>query len=380
MLQSGYYTNAANVAITSSVYAGQTLQPFVEVSADLYSGFTNSGNALGLVVNYRNAANFYEVRFTATGVVTIDKIVNGVRTMLQTGSYTAPPKTFFHVSVLRDFERIEVRVNNGLPITAEDSALRDGQAGVFASWNRARFDNFVIDQLSTWGVGFQTDFGHWHLIRSRHAPARGWSRRTSYQNTTNESAAISTAGFPRAADDFILYASLRGQWSNAGNRGGLVWDYRDHEELLRRIAFTRHCGARGNGRGHRGRRGHAPRNGQLERAIACGGFRPRNRQSNRRSIAHHRARNVGAVSRRGTAGTRRRCWSHRELEPRPFRQRGVQRAEGSDLDEGFSFRLRACSGRCARFAMTASGARLTLRDIERNRRAVAQRRRREHPA
>ena len=224
--QSGYYTNAANVAFTSSVYSGQTLQPFVAVSADLYSGFTNSGNALGLVVNYRNAANFYEVRFTATGVVTINKIVDGARTMLQTGSYAVPPKTFFHVSVLRDFESIEVRVNNGQPITAEDSALRDGQAGVFASWNRARFDNFVIDQLSTWGVGFQTDFG---IDPNPFTPRSGtWvAQEGIYWNRTNQSAAISTGGFPPAAGDFILYASLRGQWSGAGNRGGLVWDYRD---------------------------------------------------------------------------------------------------------------------------------------------------------
>jgi hypothetical protein len=227
-LQSGYYSNAANAAFTSSVYVGQALQPFVAVSADLYSGFTNSGNALGLVVNYRNAANFYEVRFTATGVVTINKVVNGVRTMLQTGSYTVPPKTFFHVSVLRDFERIEVRVNNGQPITAEDSALKGGQAGVFASWNRARFDNFVIDQLSIWGVGFQTDFG---IQPNPFTPRSGtWvAQEGIYWNRTNQSAAISTGGFPPAADDFILYASLRGQWSGAGNRGGLVWDYRDEK-------------------------------------------------------------------------------------------------------------------------------------------------------
>ena len=225
--QSGYYINAANVAFTSSVYDGQILQPFVEVSADLYSGFTGAGNALGLVVNYRNAANFYEVRFTANGVVTINKVVNGVRTMLQTGSYAVPPKTFFHVSVLRDFEAIEVRVNNAPPITAEDSTLRDGQAGVFASWNRARFDNFAIDQLSTWGIGVEADFafGSTNPFTPR---AGAWVvQNSSYQNTSNQAAAISTAGFPPAGGDFVLYASLRGQWSGAGNRGGLVWDYRD---------------------------------------------------------------------------------------------------------------------------------------------------------
>ena len=224
--QSGYFTNAANVAFTSSVYGGQTLQPFVEVAADLYSGFTGAGNALGLVLNYRNAANFYEVRFTANGVVTINKVVNGVRTMLQTGSYAVPPKTFFHVSVLRDFSAIEVRVNDAQPITAEDSTLKDGQAGVFASWNRARFDNFVIDQLSDWGVGFATDF---KLLPNPFTPRTGtWvAQQNGYFNTSNQAAAISTGGFAPAAGDFTLYALMLGKWTNSGNRAGLVWDYRD---------------------------------------------------------------------------------------------------------------------------------------------------------
>ncbi len=225
--QSGYYTNAANVSFTSSVYTGQTLQPFVEVSADLYSGFTATGNALGLVLNYQNAANFYEVRFTANGVVTINKVVNGARTMLQTGSYAVPPKTFFHVSVLRDFEAIEVSVNNAPPIVAEDSTLKDGQAGVFASWNKARFDNFVIDQLSPWRVEVVADFEF--MSPNPFTPRSGtWVvQSNSYQNTSNQEAAISTGAFPPTGGDFTLYARLRGQWSAAGNRGGLVWDYRD---------------------------------------------------------------------------------------------------------------------------------------------------------
>jgi hypothetical protein len=225
--QSGYFTNAANVAFTSSVYGGQTLQPFVEVRADLYSGFTGAGNALGLVLNYTNATNFYEVRFTANGVVTINKVVNGVRTMLQTGSYSVPPKTFFHVSVLRDFEAIEVRVNNAAPITAQDATLKDGQAGLFASWNLARFDNFAIDQLSNWTTAFEEDFAF--MEPHPFTPRTGtWAvQSNSYTNTSNQAAAISTAGFPSSGGDFSLYANLRAQWSNVGNRGGLVWDYRD---------------------------------------------------------------------------------------------------------------------------------------------------------
>lgn len=224
--QSGYYANAANVAFTSSVYTGQTLQPFVEVRADLYSGFTSSGNALGLVFNYQNASNFNEVRFTANGVVTINKVVNGARSMLQTGSYSVPPKTFFHVSVLRDFDRIEVRVNADPAITADDFTLQGGRAGVFASWNRARFDNFAIDQLSSWTSGFLTDFSS--SEQPFEARTGTWVTENGvYRNTSSQAAAISTVGFPRFIGDFALYARMNMAWVNSANRGGLVWDFRD---------------------------------------------------------------------------------------------------------------------------------------------------------
>jgi hypothetical protein len=227
--QSGYFANAANVAFTSSVYNSQTLQPFAEVSADLYSGLTGAGNAVGLVVNYQNASNFNEVRFTGNGVVTINKVVNGVRTMLQTGSYSAPPKTFFHVSVLLDFGSIEVRVNNAPAVIAEGATLKDGHAGVFSSFNNARADNFAIDQLSDWGTGFQASFEFQEP--NPFTPRAGtWVvQNNSYQNTTSQVAAVSTGGFPPAGGDFVLFADMRLQWAGAGNRGGLVWDYLDQQ-------------------------------------------------------------------------------------------------------------------------------------------------------
>lgn len=231
--QSGYYTNPANVTFTNSVYNGQTLQPFAEVSADLYSGFVNSGNSLGLLVNYRDANNFKEVRFSATGVVTINQVVNGGRTMVQTGRYSVPPKTFFHVSVVLDFGTIEVTVNHEQTIRAESDrfvSMPDGRAGVFASWNSARFDNFAIQELSSWGRDFNEGFSS----ETRLEPQSGtWVIENGvYRNASNETAAISTLPPPTSTseaftDDFAAYTRMNLQWSNSGNRGGLVYDFRD---------------------------------------------------------------------------------------------------------------------------------------------------------
>jgi len=226
--QSGYYANAANVAFTSSVYTGQTLQPFAEVRADLYSGFTASGNALGLLLNYKDASNFNEVRFTANGVVTINKVVNGVRTMLQTGSYSVPPKTFFHVSVLHDFDTLAVAVNDAPAIIAQDDHLADGgQAGVFASWNRARFDNFAIDQLSPWGEALLHDFSSSEGETLQPQSGTWVFDNGVYRNTSNQAAAISVDTYPFFQNEFSISARINMQWSGSGNRGGLVYNFRD---------------------------------------------------------------------------------------------------------------------------------------------------------
>lgn len=226
--QSGYYTNAANVAFTSSVYGGATLQPFAEVRADLYSGFVSSGNALGLLVNYHDANNFVEVRFSATGVVTINKVVNGTRSMVQTGRYSVPPKTFFHVSVVLNFGDIELTVNNEPTIFAEGTGGKDGRAGVFASWNKARIDNFAIQSLSGWNRDFTESFSSETSLQ----PQSGtWVIDNGvYRNTTSQAAAISTLPPPGGVsdaftDDFAAYARIRLTWSNSGNRGGLVYDF-----------------------------------------------------------------------------------------------------------------------------------------------------------
>lgn len=230
--QSGSYRNDSTAAFTSSIYTGQALQPFVVVSADLYSGFVNSGNALGLLLDYQDAANFTEVRFSATGVVTINKVVNGARTMLETGSYSVPPQTFFHVQVVTGGNGFEVTVNHEPTITAEAAGISGTghRAGVFSSFNRARFDNFTIQQLSSWTQDFNQDFSS----ETSFQPKSGtWVIENGvYRNTSNQAAAISTLPPPMSAgtaftDDFAAYTRIRLTWSASGNRGGLVYDFSD---------------------------------------------------------------------------------------------------------------------------------------------------------
>jgi hypothetical protein len=243
--QSGHYANTANTAFTSSVYTGQTLQPTFTIEADLFSGFNASGNALGLLFNYQNNSNFYELRFSATGTVTLNKVVNGVRTMLQTGRYSVPPRTWFHVSVVRAFTAFSSINVDDVPVmsTVVDDDLFDGRAGVFASWNLARFDNFSIEQRRNWSgetfVQFDNGPGPFEPVAGDWVASDG-----GYRNTSNQAAAISLAGTPDAAD-YTVDARIRLQWTASGNRGGLVYDYADAQNYRAALISARTANAPG---------------------------------------------------------------------------------------------------------------------------------------
>jgi hypothetical protein len=159
----------------------------------------------------------------------------------------------------------------------------------------------VIDQLSDWGTGFAADFG-FNSVNPFTPRSGTWTvQNNSYMNTSNQAAAISTAGFPPAAGDFTLYANLSGKWSNSGNRGGLVWDYRDannYSGILISVGTASHAGSTEVFEVVAGTR-------RVLASLARGLLGQRTGQSNRRSIADHRARRVGAVYKFDTAGPRR---------------------------------------------------------------------------
>lgn len=224
----GYWTNAANTSFTSTTYSGRELKRNFEVSAELFPEWTASGNTFGLVFNYLNARNFYEVRLNSQGTATLSKVVGGTRSMIETGRYSVPPfRVPLRVLVLKSGSDITVLVANMTSepvIRAQDATLSRGHAGAFASWNKVRVDEFSIRQTQFW----TTEVSRFDTAANWTPVAGSWvAQAGEYRNTSNQIAAISVARTPIFARRYAIHASLNFEWSNLGNRGGLVYDYVD---------------------------------------------------------------------------------------------------------------------------------------------------------
>jgi hypothetical protein len=120
----------------------------------LFNQYGNSGNLVGLVYNYQRGGpeygglylgDYYEVVFAPTGQAYLNKVLNGARYRMATGSHSVPPKTFFNVQVLRQGVNTTVKVNG---VTVFDKVpqgeLPFGDVGVVAHWSKGRFDNWSV--------------------------------------------------------------------------------------------------------------------------------------------------------------------------------------------------------------------------------------------
>jgi hypothetical protein len=224
-VQSGEYRNSANAAFTSSIYSALELPTHYSYDVSLYSNWSASGNTLGILLHYRDAANFDEVRLNALGTVTYNRVRNGTRTTVQAANHPElAPRTWFWISAVREGSNLSIRIGGVEIFVIDVGTLRGGYAGVFASWNQARFDNFRIMHSNRWNVSlhdFSSGAAGWTSVNGTWAPISGY-----YYSSSNLPSAIArTASIP--VDDYSLDASLYLEWSSSGNRGGLVYDYQN---------------------------------------------------------------------------------------------------------------------------------------------------------
>lgn len=222
----GFWTNAANTAFTGTTYSGRELKSAFSVDSQLLPEWRASGNTFGLLFNYLNSNNFYEVRLNALGTVTLNKVINGTRTMIQSGRYEVPPvRTPLRVLLQKSGSDIAIRVEGGEDqIRVQDTSLSRGRAGAFASWNKLHVEEFGIRQTPHWG----TALSHFDTAAGWTPAAGSWIANAGvYRNTSSQAAAISLAATPIFARRYAIHTDFNFQWSAPGNRGGVVYDYVD---------------------------------------------------------------------------------------------------------------------------------------------------------
>ena len=234
----GDLRNSANTSFTSNTIRGIELPEKFVMLADVYLSWGASGNTAGVLFNYNGPGDFYEVRLNAQGTARLSQVRGGVRTTLDTRTYpNAGVRRFAHVYVMRAADRgavLRITINGeqvfGFDFDPEDpSPNMGGTAGVFSSWNLARFDNVRIGTPigdSTGGLG---RFGTFTGNPPQFEPQSGtWTIANGFmRSSTNQAVSLAVSPWPQPSPLYAISGRIHLEWSGAGNWGGFVYDYID---------------------------------------------------------------------------------------------------------------------------------------------------------
>jgi hypothetical protein len=122
-------------------------------SARLLNQYGGSGNLVGLIYNYQDSNSFYagdyfEVVFSPTGIMQLNKFIQGVRYPVRTLTHNIPSNTWFNVQVIRSGIHTAVQLNGTTVLSIQPQGeLRGGSVGVITHWAKARFDDARLQQF-----------------------------------------------------------------------------------------------------------------------------------------------------------------------------------------------------------------------------------------
>ncbi|HKS54086.1 MAG TPA: hypothetical protein VJS12_02305 [Steroidobacteraceae bacterium] len=146
----GVLSNPA-IQQTDLVALGCCLNTELVYRARLLNQYGASGNLVGLIYNYQdaasglNAGDYYEVVFSTTGSVRVNKFIQGELRTLATSSINIPRNTWFDVEVVRRGFSTSVKVNGTTLINNVTQAqLGPGRVGVITHWSKGRFDDLSV--------------------------------------------------------------------------------------------------------------------------------------------------------------------------------------------------------------------------------------------
>jgi hypothetical protein len=233
----GDLRNQSNTIFTSSTISGFSLPERFVLVSNVYLSWGASGNTAGLLFNYHSPRDFYEVRMNARGAVWLNEVRDGVRRNFCTRTYPhAGVGRWSHVTVVNEPSALQVEINGArvcdLEFDREDPFFFFGSAGVFSSWNLARFDNVMIG-VSPFRFQTGVEFARFDTpgALDGFAPQSGtWTAANTYlRSSANQPASIAVYQ-PQALNGIYgISARISLEWSGAGNWGGFVYDYVDSQ-------------------------------------------------------------------------------------------------------------------------------------------------------
>jgi len=155
----GYYVNATTAPFRAIAYFGdRRWATDFTYSLQMYSDLgTTTSHKVGVVFNFVDEMNYFEVSIDMLGNVELSQVSGGVRTALQTGHSALPVKdVWFDFAVVRSgTNNLKVRIGNEDVLTyGQLSSAPQGYIGVLSQFNWGRFDDVKVTP-----VVFRSGFG-----------------------------------------------------------------------------------------------------------------------------------------------------------------------------------------------------------------------------
>jgi hypothetical protein len=223
----GYYQNDVGGSHNLAFYGGDSWATGFTYTARLYNDDGASGNRVGIIFNYQDAANFYEVSFNPLGLAELRKVIGGTLTIVASGPYQGGGHfVWFEAEIVRSGANTTVRVNDVDVFTSvSQPELGAGRIGVNCRSASCRYDDVAVaPAAAVYSENFDDNL------------AQGWAAGVGgpfsatagyYQNDVGGSHNLAFYGGDSWATDFTYDARLYNDDGASGNRVGVIFNYQD---------------------------------------------------------------------------------------------------------------------------------------------------------
>lgn len=192
---------------------------------------SGSSTRVGIVYQYQDAGNFYEVSFSPAGSVFVRDVSNGLATTVATGTYSGGGQNkWFDVEVEWTATETIVRAN-GLPVVRgiKQDGRTHGRVGVITRQTTAKFDRLLATREygdPAFRESFSTGAPSWDVIKGNWSVVNG-----VYQNSAVQLGSITVLPIDVGVDNssqttaFTVRARMFNPYGGSGNRMGFVYNY-----------------------------------------------------------------------------------------------------------------------------------------------------------
>jgi hypothetical protein len=208
--------------------------------ARMLNPYGASGNLVGIVFNYEGDKNYTEVVFSPLGVAKLNLMENGVLRTLATGNYGGTRNVAFDVTLENRPNQTSVLVNGVRLFTdltgANPSIFPEGDVGLITHWDPGRFDNVQFDYgvFRPCSLKFDTPIDSSDIVSGTWNTSGGTLNSTAvgHNDVAQFSSCFGNTFGDDAGTNYVYSARLLNDYTNSGNRAGLVYDFRDPRDTV----------------------------------------------------------------------------------------------------------------------------------------------------